>query len=364
MKPILIIVGSAPCMNDDLQKARALIGNRPVNYMVIGLSTARTYDGPVTFAVIGHCGNLPEIRRLLEQKGAKNYKTIDYHANAGIDIIEPDPSPSGSSSLIGTFAAISMGYRKIILAGCPLSGVTSHGDPCDEYHPGWDSKKDELIGIVKSMSGWTKGLLGEPTAKWIEKASPTEGLKTGIKVEARWDYLIALAKRDGWSRGVELGLWYGQTFFHLLEALPSLHLTGVDIWDTKVEKDGVVIYQEKEFRDKATHHLDRQENRREVYQRQAQYAKRSTLLDMFTVDAAKLFSDNSVDFVFIDASHDYTSIVEDITAWTPKVKRGGFLVGHDFEWPTVAAAVIDTLDNYYADDVGPNGEILWAWRKP
>jgi beta-1,4-mannosyl-glycoprotein beta-1,4-N-acetylglucosaminyltransferase len=51
---------------------------------------------------------------------------------------------------------------------------------------------------------------------------------------------------------------------------------------------------------------------------------------MTSVEASKMYADNSLDFVFIDADHKYESVVEDILAWFPKVKNGGIISGHDF----------------------------------
>lgn len=39
-----------------------------------------------------------------------------------------------------------------------------------------------------------------------------------------------------------------------------------------------------------------------------------------------------MDFVFIDAAHDYESVKKDINAWLPKVKENGIIAGHDYEW--------------------------------
>jgi hypothetical protein len=60
---------------------------------------------------------------------------------------------------------------------------------------------------------------------------------------------------------------------------------------------------------------------------------------MKSVDASKLYEDESLDFVFIDAAHDYISIRDDITHWFPKIKKGGYICGDDYTWPEIKMAV-------------------------
>lgn len=65
-----------------------------------------------------------------------------------------------------------------------------------------------------------------------------------------------------------------------------------------------------------------------------------------SVSSSRLFADASVDWVHLDARHDYASVKADIQAWLPKIKRGGWLSGDDYDepkWPEVVKAVNDLL---------------------
>lgn len=64
-----------------------------------------------------------------------------------------------------------------------------------------------------------------------------------------------------------------------------------------------------------------------------------------SVDAAANYQDNSLDFVFIDAAHDYESVCNDIKAWLPKVAANGYLGGHDYPHVPVKTAVHKLLFN-------------------
>lgn len=60
-----------------------------------------------------------------------------------------------------------------------------------------------------------------------------------------------------------------------------------------------------------------------------------------SVEASKEFEDNSLDYVYIDGNHSYGSVIKDLNAWYPKIKKGRFLAGHDYMTVATAKAVHD-----------------------
>lgn len=66
-----------------------------------------------------------------------------------------------------------------------------------------------------------------------------------------------------------------------------------------------------------------------------------------SVTASQRYSDGSLDFVFIDAAHDFHSVVGDIRAWWPKVRIGGWIGGHDFgTWNGVTKGVSKSFEEF------------------
>lgn len=58
--------------------------------------------------------------------------------------------------------------------------------------------------------------------------------------------------------------------------------------------------------------------------------KNCTIIRTTSMDASKKFSDNSLDFVYIDGDHSFRHVMEDISEWSKKVKPGGIISGHDY----------------------------------
>ena len=78
--------------------------------------------------------------------------------------------------------------------------------------------------------------------------------------------------------------------------------------------------------------------------------------------ACGFFPDRSIDWVHLDARHDYASVKADIARWLPKVTRGGWLSGDDYDelkWPEVRQAVGEQLPG-----AEPWSIQQWRWIVP
>jgi hypothetical protein len=94
------------------------------------------------------------------------------------------------------------------------------------------------------------------------------------------------------------------------------------------------------------------------------------MMRMESTIAARYIANYSLDMIFIDADHDYKSVLDDIIAWVPKVKEGGIIAGHDYDptggfdvWRVVDYMFFGVNFNLIEDDAGgPNNKCWWLTK--
>ena len=120
----------------------------------------------------------------------------------------------------------------------------------------------------------------------------------------------------GFTVGVEVGTERGQYAKAMLTRNPDLKLYCVDPW---------IAYQG--YREHVT-----QEKLDWLYSEAVTRLEglNAVLVRKFSHDAAADFKDESIDFVYIDGNHEFRHVVNDIADWTPKVRKGGIVSGHDY----------------------------------
>lgn len=179
LRPVLAVAGSAPNALDDLRGLffdPILVRNPDV--MAVGLDAVRLLNGRINcrFVVTNHREDVLPIQDLMAaarigDAGWPGWRLIAPQPWPGVDIVEPYFPPdgrSGSSAMTGALAALRLGYARIVLCGCPLTGNAPEGNPYEAFRLGWEDRQFELAGKVRSMSGWTMGLLGYPDKEWID----------------------------------------------------------------------------------------------------------------------------------------------------------------------------------------------------
>jgi len=164
MNPIALI-GRADCWKQDLCEFKKLTDVFDV--MTIGLDCP--YAGDIQYFVTYHYKDIPEyIARRKSVEANIDFLVIGHKNRLGVDIVQPHKEPSGSSSMMGAIAAINLGYKKIILCGCPLEGMGVNGLSYNQFQKGWIARLREVEDYVRSMSGWTQKFLGSPTIEWLK----------------------------------------------------------------------------------------------------------------------------------------------------------------------------------------------------
>lgn len=123
--------------------------------------------------------------------------------------------------------------------------------------------------------------------------------------------------------GVEVGVFKGEFSELLLNYSGLSKLYSVDPW---IHQDGSVYSED----DSNLNNEEFGSIYDQVVEKLKKYGERSVVLRKFSVDAARQFSDGSLDFVYIDANHSYEACREDMETWWPKLKRGGVFSGHDY----------------------------------
>lgn len=180
----------------------------------------------------------------------------------------------------------------------------------------WDCIKDDVfnrdyVGIVPNIE--------------LAKVFPKSKYRFGDVTKFLFD--------DGKIEGVELGVLCGEHAYKILSINPNCKLHCVDLWDLNPEKN----------KDYVNNTYVRDNNARKMrdvgfgqscYDRAVEMVKpfgdRANILKMSSEEAVLGFGDGSLDFVYIDADHSYVGVRRDLELWYPKIKRGGYIAGHDY----------------------------------
>jgi predicted O-methyltransferase YrrM len=154
----------------------------------------------------------------------------------------------------------------------------------------------------------------------------------------------------GYKTGVEIGVFRGNNALNICKSIPNVKLTCIDPWKKMFSHSN----------------QDMQTYFKETQNKLKNYNVK--FIRATGTEAAHQFENDSLDFVHIDAMHDFDSVMTDLMQWVPKVKKGGAISGHDyfFEGSTGVIQAVDAytrahnIDNVYLiDNKKNNPSFFW-----
>lgn len=189
---------------------------------------------------------------------------------------------------------------------------------------------------------------------WVkfQKGKEPQHIQAGIEIPGWVDHRVPAILHQYCRNArlmVNIGVWKGASTVIMAEA----------------GGPGSVVWAVDHFRgspaERETNHAEGARNPKQVLAQFTAYITklslwgRVMLLSCDSVAASYYFKPGEVDLIYVDGGHDYESVVQDITNWLPKLKKGGVMLGDDLDWPDVRKALDDLSLNYSE----PSPDKIW-----
>lgn len=150
----------------------------------------------------------------------------------------------------------------------------------------------------------------------------------------------------------EIGVYEGKTVKHLI----SNNLINIKNYELVDPFKTYASYDDSDFDIRADQkRLTLAKNKLENF---IQGRANIELIQKFSTEAVKLFPDKYFDVVFIDANHNFEYVCKDIDAWLPKIKKGGILFGHDFDYPGLPG-IKDAVESRFNNQYTVSDDYVW-----
>ncbi len=181
----ILLIGSGNCVWDDIRNAESLA---PFHGIAAVNEAGIYFPGPLDFWATLHPEKFEGWQALRKEYGFKpstlhvsteNPTESPYRPRIDlvVDYRYPGTDASGSSGLYAVKIAQELGYNRIVLAGIPMSIEHKHFNNMlpwyerDSFIATWHHVLPLIKDQVRSLSGWTKELLGSPTKEWLNGSS-------------------------------------------------------------------------------------------------------------------------------------------------------------------------------------------------
>jgi len=183
---VALILGGAKCVFEDIDAALDL---GEYDYTIAINDIGARWLGHVDVWATLHFEKLPQWISDRQARGGKPVKQYFTHneksSPANFKGIQTQyrfdgQTKSGSSGLFAVkVALVDLNIDKAVLCGIPMLEKEAHffrpeadWKGAASHRRGWEQTKNIIEHRVRSMSGWTRELLGAPTDEWLREPCP------------------------------------------------------------------------------------------------------------------------------------------------------------------------------------------------
>lgn len=195
-----------------------------------------------------------------------------------------------------------------------------------EYNERRRARIRKQSGITEEGAAPPVSELGTYGKGFIETVIPPKDFNPVHNYKpAMWELIKKHFGDDDPGIAVEVGSRRGHWAHALIEKTQTTQLFCVDPWVGRVGRQDFAVW----------------------FKRCTEIFQRCHPLQGTSLDWSRFFP-YQVDLLFIDGLHDAKSVTLDLERWTPRMNKGGLIIGHDYNQPDVKAAV----DKFFPDLTG------------
>ncbi len=170
---IAIIAGSAECLWKDVERFKEILEPGTVVDVACINHTALHWPRAFQYWITWHTDLFTDLKDQMKHTPI----TIGPDDTADVDMLVSFTGfMATDSSLYAVKVLLDLGFDRVVLCGVPIDNSRKFYDKPEDELPQWDSsniqhawlqESKSFNGKVRSMSGNTRGMFGEPTKEWL-----------------------------------------------------------------------------------------------------------------------------------------------------------------------------------------------------
>lgn len=142
----------------------------------------------------------------------------------------------------------------------------------------------------------------------------------------RWDIIAELITVNNFKLGVEIGVGWGETFKNIVQMCPNIEWIGIDAFDNTIKTE----WKDYRYNPSPRNAWDEWDFKKwePELKNWVKNKNNAVIMKELGDEAAKWFSNDSIDIIFIDEDNGYKSITRNVKAWKSKMSPRGLFCGY------------------------------------